>query len=418
MSDIRQQLTELKKTESQVNPSKNWKQNTRSFLLDRITSEKEVVETKKISRWQSFEQLSIFFVPKPVRNLARVAFTFVLVIGVTAGGWLTGVSASYNSLPGDVLYGVKLATEKTKVAMAKATGNQAAEIGLNLDHASRRVEDMKKVAENPEHVAQAANSFQKNVEEVNTGLKNVQQTDPNKAAELAKEVTEKIDSLSIELSAVTGEPTAQNSEVIKQVAESEKVIKDAELQAITIVAGASPEEGKALVEKEVAEILSDTAGAKLNLESVSDATTTGTISSTLQSTSTTPISNPSSLDSVENNVKKVVDNVAQVEAGVKEVSTLVQGNDIAGAVEKLKTLSDITTDTKQTLVEVNNQVKLNPLSIPSVSVPSTTIEISFFVPKSFASSLSASLPAFSTFVLPDAKSNRSSIDTYTCPFLR
>lgn len=397
MGDIREQLRNLRNEEGAVNPSLAWKQNTRNFLLREIQKQGETVQSVPATSFRDFWKLSFLVIPAPLRKVTQGALTIVLVMGITIGGWLTGVSASYNSLPGDMLYNVKLATEKTKVAVAKVTGDQGAEIQLNLDHATRRVQEMKQVATIPEYVTKAANEFQKSVGDVHTGLMSAQEKDPEQAVVLAKEVTEKINTLSDSLNAVVENPTIQNSEAAKDVADSEKAVKGAELQAIAVVATVHPEEGKVLVQQQVQKILDDNASARIDIESVvqnaaatSETSTSSVagplglfptstfalsfISSTLSGVSSsegivTSASSSPSLPSVETSVKKMTESVAQVEAGVKEINSLMDENDLTKAVEKLKTLTDITTDTKHTLVEVQTQVKIEAAANVSSTQP-------------------------------------------------
>ena len=90
-----------------------------------------------------------------------------MVVTVAAGGWLGSVSAAEASLPGDVLYSVKLAGEKTQIAVARVTGNKKSEFNLQMDHATNRAREIKEVIiEKPEEIKETVNKLNESVEEI------------------------------------------------------------------------------------------------------------------------------------------------------------------------------------------------------------------------------------------------------------
>jgi hypothetical protein len=81
-----------------------------------------------------------------LRNCFQYAVVTCLVFVVGIGGCLTAVSASFNSLPGDTLYTIKLATEKVQLALAQ---DDAMKINLHTEFAARRIDEMKTIVQSP-----------------------------------------------------------------------------------------------------------------------------------------------------------------------------------------------------------------------------------------------------------------------------
>ena len=76
---------------------------------------------------------------KPITTLAKVAFAFVALFGITGG---SVVAASTNSLPDSWLYDVKLATEDVRITLSDGEAGTAQ---LYLDLADERLEEMERL---------------------------------------------------------------------------------------------------------------------------------------------------------------------------------------------------------------------------------------------------------------------------------
>ncbi len=79
-----------------------------------------------------------------LRNCFQYAAVTCLIFFVGIAGCLTTVSASFNSLPGDTLYQIKIATEKMQLVLAQ---DEAMKINLQTEFAGRRIEEMTKIVE-------------------------------------------------------------------------------------------------------------------------------------------------------------------------------------------------------------------------------------------------------------------------------
>jgi len=103
----------------------------------RISKDIGIGETRiqKAYGAKSYVEFFLFrFQTTALQPLAAVASIFAIVFG----GWIASVNASFNSVPGDVLYPVKLATERMQLRFA-GSGNQRAL--LHAEFAGRRLQE-------------------------------------------------------------------------------------------------------------------------------------------------------------------------------------------------------------------------------------------------------------------------------------
>jgi hypothetical protein len=131
----------------------SFKRSAKLRLLERIQPAKQ-----KGSR--SFSGLFSFGIP---RQMVWARITLALIISVVVISMLAGGTAyaSQNSLPGDILYPVKIETEDARIWLASSN---SAKIELNLQFAQTRVEEMKRLAPGDEEkVRIALNGYRNNL---------------------------------------------------------------------------------------------------------------------------------------------------------------------------------------------------------------------------------------------------------------
>lgn len=208
MKELRKQLRDLKHIEGLVNPDRVWVSENKARLMERITAEVADEQVNR-GRWFLCKQAIKTFVPGSVLAYARPAFTAMMVLIVAIAGWAASVSASFNSLPGDVLWNVKVAAEKTQIVFS----SKEEKIKKKLEFAERRVEEVKMVLEledtekKTEKRVEAAKreiqKVQKSIKEVvddtEKTVKDTIKKDPTKAVELALAVEGKTDDIAKDL---------------------------------------------------------------------------------------------------------------------------------------------------------------------------------------------------------------------------
>jgi len=125
----------------------------------------------------------------------RYAVTLCAVFAVGMAGCLTTVSASFNSMPGDTLYTIKIATEKVQLALAQ---DDQMKINLRTEFAGRRIDEMKQIIESTvsnkeDRLDQAISGLKTEVNNVGDSLNDVGNN--QFATGTAKTINEKMDEL-------------------------------------------------------------------------------------------------------------------------------------------------------------------------------------------------------------------------------
>ncbi|GEM_PF-2632419 len=242
--ELVRQLKELKQVNDQLTPDRAWVETNRAELLRRITVEQpqRVVEEKEVplrGLANLFSPLSIF-VPKSLQYL-RPMMMVLIAIGILTSGWIATASAKL----GDTFYPVKLAAEKTQVALVAVVGDEEAKAKLQLELASRRAEEVKASAEekatieSPERKKKLAEaekkaiaSLQTNLEKTQETIKHVTEKDPNKAVELLEDAHQQTEEIVGDLKEAASKSSTDNVELTEDIARTTKEVRDGKLDTI------------------------------------------------------------------------------------------------------------------------------------------------------------------------------------------
>ncbi len=426
--ELAAQLKAIRESKSQVNPDPSWVLENKKQLLSTITTSQETKEKTSFSANGLLESLSgilHIFVPNKLLLATRFSLTVFLVGIVAVGGWIASVSASQDSLPGEALYGVKLAAETTELLVATVIGSEEGKAATNLKHAAVKVEEFKK-ATNTKQAAASIKSLKKKIESANKSLEKTESKSPKQAVAIAKVVEEKteeillalgekkdiIEPTELEKETEAGDEETENLEEIaeeeqeskdltKEVGEVENLIQDTGVKAVEVLvkkkedaeAGVNKEEVKEKIEKRIDRIVSEIEALDTELEE------TGILVSSSSTLSTIPVAKVvkeaeteevteevveenSSEEPEENNVeenineeeiknndkektvKETVDEVGEttVEATKKagetlvEVDSLIENDDLEGALQKVQELAEVKKTVKELVVEVKQVV--------------------------------------------------------------
>ncbi len=403
MSKFKSQFKDLNALSHHIVPSKEWVHANREKLLRQIQNSNAFEK-----RNMSFLSMLEFWMPKS-KFLAPMRFALVMLVifGMTIGSWIAGVSASNQSLPGDVLYKVKIASENTQLALTAFDGEKQAEnkAKLQLQFAERRSKEVKQLVakQKPEatvHVQPTIQKLQETIKDAQITLKEVKKESNENVLDLAKTVTEATSVIAKDLKEVTENSPAKNAEtagIVKQVVEATKVVNDTGLQAIEVVLNdkmvvdaTSKQEIKELVQEKVNILVQNIEDSKVAVEEVKQfslgATTTFEVKLNVSSTAfnmvpSTQVSNSSTTTVQSEDVKKAGETIKEADKVASELKVLLQENHVTEAIEKAKTLNSLTTETQQAIVD--SKVKVN-LAVPSVSSstvnPATSTEQKITIP--------------------------------------
>jgi len=160
-------------------------------------------------------------------QLQPVALGICLLLIFTAGPWLT-IKASQASLPGEVLYSIKRASEGIQTTVA----SDESKAQLQVEFASRRIEELTKITgdsfapeEKSKRVKEVVNNLRDNLAEANIYAGKASK---EKAMVMAK----KTKSIKEELAQTREEVSL---EVQNELAEAEQVIKEINHQILTVL---------------------------------------------------------------------------------------------------------------------------------------------------------------------------------------
>ncbi len=386
-TEFKAQFKELHKIAHHVRPQKEWVISNREKLLRQIQNS-NAFQSKKIGFFSFLE----YWVPKfGVFAPMRFALVFLIIFGMTISSWIAGVSASNQSLPGEVLYKVKIASENTQLALTAFDGEKKAKnkAKLQLQFAERRSKEVKQLVakQDPQatvHVPETIQKLQETIKDAQVNLNEIKKESNEDVLSLAKTVTETTSVIAKDLKEVSEQSPVENVEtagIVKQVVETSKIVNDTGLAAIEVVLGnkgvvdaSSKQEIKELVQEKVDILVQNIQDSKIAVEEVKQLSLISTSTFDTKINSTTLLSfseltqsnlNASTTLRTEE-VKKAGESIKEADKVAGELKVLLDGNQVTEAIEKAKTLNTLTTETQQAIVD--SKVKVN-IVVPVVSTP-------------------------------------------------
>lgn len=229
MSHVKRQLKALRS----IDPGAAWKQEQWERLAARLP-EQDVVS---LSFWQKSVRLmqhpSVF---KPLGNIAMVALV------VFIGSW-SAVASAQKSLPGNMLYTVKLGLQRVELAL---TVDNNAKVTKQTNIAKQRVEELNTIATTAKtgglpvvtnDVDRTVKDIRRNLEDAKSKLSSLQAKGKNgelvaTAAEVEREVTQIGKSLQQVAASLPAEVRLSVSQEIEQVTDT---ITDTSDQALGVI---------------------------------------------------------------------------------------------------------------------------------------------------------------------------------------
>ena len=239
-------IKEIKKLKTEIVPQSEWVKLSRDILLQTINSDQQY-QKAGVGIGGYFYLFTNGF----RQHLLEPAVIMLLVLGVFLGSSLT-INAAFYSLPGDNLYPVKIALERTHAALV--TGDEK-KVELKIEFAEKRIAEFDKIvaqldtdpAAKKKRIQAVVEEFRNNVVAVNDHLNKIKQADSNiteadkeqtlrmaisvgsKTEELAKSIDEKIEEL----------PAVEQLEVKAIIAQAVLSAQETSLSAQQIVEEAS-----------------------------------------------------------------------------------------------------------------------------------------------------------------------------------
>jgi len=229
-------IKEIKNLSNEVKPRADWVSLNRDLLLHQISpaAKPEPIGVGVAGYFGLFFQIF-------KSRMLEPAVVMFLVFGVFLGSSLT-INAAFYSLPGNPLYRVKLALEKTHAAMI--TDDQDS-VELKIEFAQKRVTEMDKVATSESSTADQKKAqietivkeFKNNVTALNQHLTKIstqtEKADKEKTIKMAISFNAKIQDLAQSLDkSPTGSSQTEVAEMVKEVAQNVALLAEDTAQTI------------------------------------------------------------------------------------------------------------------------------------------------------------------------------------------
>lgn len=159
-----------------------------------------------------FSNLQLGTILKPIGAMGALAFAALVSIG--------SVSAAFDSIPGDALYSLKIASEKAQLTLAST---EDAKTRLHIEFANRRAEEINRIIQtsSPEdpRMKKAVGNLKQELRTVSNRLSALKDVKKEDAVSLAKLADRKVGN--VELEEVKGEVTMASVQALTVLAEQQ-----------------------------------------------------------------------------------------------------------------------------------------------------------------------------------------------------
>ncbi|MBI2443854.1 MAG: hypothetical protein HYV42_01255 [Candidatus Magasanikbacteria bacterium] len=420
MREIVEQLKRLRQGEA--SPRAEWVQQNRALLLSQIKNTLPARPRERVNVLENlWSRLSHYLPESLVYQVLRPALVLLVVVAVLASG-AGAVDAAYETLPGDALYPVKRAAEKTQVAVATIIGKKDAATRLHMEFAKRRAVETKKLVRSEtapaktDKVRVAMADLTSEITTVENKLEAVKQRPvnglPAQAVKDVKQNTEEIRAVLQEVkeNLLISRDTADQA-LSQEVNTTKNLVKDVAVKAAEAMVAkhlggdrsVSKEEVKQELTATLRTVAQDAAatqqsvdGAKTMVQTaqseakelVSSTKTAGgdTTKSTELKDKITDVANQTIKAVLQNEVA-----TAEVTKQVTEASSWLKQDDLAQAVDKLKQASDAGTQAERISDAAVSKIQE---VLPAVAVVKEAISASTTLPLPVApvTTMSSTLP--------------------------
>ena len=235
MPNLTEQLKELK----HVKPRKDWVDAQRELLLSQISKQSSAKpQSFVLNSWFMAKSLMpgtfLRFVARPV-GVLTVIVLFVLTTG------MLGVNASRGSLPGELLYSVKITSEKMKVSLTVAEEKKAE---LHVDFAENRITEIEEinvgeveVVKKQKKIKIAADGLKDEMQKAKNSLDKIKEEPKfktTKAIEAAKSMDVKTEDITARLE-TTQKELKDDKELSKTLQEAEDAVVETSVTAVEVI---------------------------------------------------------------------------------------------------------------------------------------------------------------------------------------
>lgn len=254
-NELQQRIRALRSAERRFEPDAAWVRSTRGALLKSVSAS---LPTEPVRTHHKVSHFFRHFVPPQFTQLVRgPVIATVAMIVAALGGSVASVSAAEQSLPGDFLYSLKLATEQARLAF---TATKEDKLKLKIEFTTRRGDELKTVAksdvpEKPARVVQAAEILKRDLDTVKKQLEDVKADAPTKnVVAVAKLVDQTTGQIVQQLQDTKSDVSAETKE---KLTEAQVVAADTGVKALEVLVEKHQQSNDVLGAPEVVQAIQD-----------------------------------------------------------------------------------------------------------------------------------------------------------------
>lgn len=295
-------------------------------------------------------------------GVAGVSFLF--------GGWIASVHASMDSLPGDVLYSVKLATERVQIQLS---GSQR-RAKLHTEFASRRLQEVTdlSVSDRPDKAVQvkvAVQKFQEEVKQARTELATARAENSVEATAIATVIDQKNTQLKNLLEQSQDIVPADSQE---EVAKAQEEVRQSEEQVLDTLV----ESHEVSQEAHTADTLQQKFQITYRALVQRSALNRGRLE--VLSQKATDVAEATGLSETEvlANLQTLRARNSSFEPDLSEAQNLLAAGGYRASFAKLQSIDDVLKDTENHLAEM--EIALTTMGAPPTASAESTAEVSTF----------------------------------------
>lgn len=377
--NVVQQLKALK--HQGVNPRPEWVAKNRAQLLAQIKNTVAVGEPTRSSLETVWAGLSAFLPRNLVYNFIRPMAVLLIVAMVGASSYIATVDAAYEAYPGDFIYPVSRAMQKTQVAVAGFFGGKSGETKARVQIAKQLASKTQKMAKSAdpqktEHLAVAVADLKSELSAVNTKLDEIKTNSNNNfVATDIKDVKQNTEEIKNVLQDVKNNllvsSSTQDKLLSQEISDTKNIAKDASVKAVDAMVAKHLEGDNSVSKDDLIQSISSTlqiavAEAESSKQNVDDIkivvdSAKSEVKDLTTAAASAGILNPSARqDAVITSTKSLSDKItnvanqtvnavlksevvaAEVDKKANEAIQLLNNDDLAKAVDKVKEVSDAT----------------------------------------------------------------------------
>lgn len=429
-----------------INPRDIWVTKNRALLVSQIKNT-VIPETRLSWSERVWAALAIFLPRTMVYNVVRpIAVVLVIIVAATSA-YSGTVKASYETLPGDTLYPVKLLAEKIPVTVASLTGDNNTEVKLHIKIAQNRLAETKKILtgsdpRKKDQLGVTMTNLKNELKTVNQTLNEAKANPVDIKAESVKDVSQGTELIKSELQDVKinllASASQEDKDLSKEISETKDLVNDVSVKAVEVMVNkhldgdqsVTKEDVKSAINTTLQNNLSNVAESKQNVDGakiIVDTINTEVKDLALANVKKPPASAESvsttkafaekvSTMATETKAAAVITDAASVTADkkAKEVEVLLGQDDLLKAVDKVKEValvskeaekvSDATLEKTQGVVPVVQVVKgVTGDAIVSTTVIYATSSKETLVPVAVSTTIITTITRTSTTVATDTK---------------